>query len=144
MAINSQVAGMRLQNTFMNLLADAPMVGTGLRKYVDVLNLNDQTVAFAVNHPSYAEAMAPVPGKAASIGGIDWDYEPTEDEHYDLLAGSGLFQEYVPSKEDWAAIQSVVNEKTASDTITFLQNAVQNGYFHSLGLDDTIPVIFGY
>lgn len=141
MAFHSQNTSMRSEANAMNYLGDAPVVGTGLRPYADLLNMNDQTVAYSVMNPGYM-----APQKTAS--NIDWDYEPTEDEHIELMKsasidGEPLFEQVVPAVQDWHAVVAAVNEKTASDTAAFFQNALESGYFEAHGLEDTIPHIFG-
>jgi hypothetical protein len=140
MAFHSQNASMRAEANAMNYLGDAPVVGTGLRPYADLLNLNDQTIAYSVANPGYME-----PQKTASI---DWDYEPTEEEHYDLMKSASiddelLFDGFVPTQDDWYAIQAAVNEKTASDVENFFIDALNSGYFEANDMEDTIPYLFG-
>jgi hypothetical protein len=141
MAFHAQNAAMRAEANAMNYLGDAPVTGTGLRPYADLLNLNDQSIAYSVNNPGY---MAP----QKTANNIDWDYEPTIEEHEELMKtasvnGEALFYNYIPTQQDWFAIQAAVNEKTASDVQNFFVDAYNNGYFEANGLEDTIPFIFG-
>lgn len=129
MAFHCQNANLRAEANAMNYLADAPVVGTGLKPYADVLNTADQTLMYAVNNPGYM-----MPGKTAS--------EEIPDElHYEIMKSANLFHEYIPTKEDWMAIYETALEKTANDVEEFITAAIEDGYFDAVGLDDIIDLL---